>query len=245
MAIDLYLENQNLKSEFERRGLDLSQVWQPTPEDLALENRQLRSLLDWVEKFEECPNRKEMEAQGYLYPPINPGIDPDNDWFLFRRWMQGKPTRVAPIKRLPPALALAAPEKLTDEEIEALLEKLTDELAEFHIAVDLKEGVPPRLVYEHLLETLKEELELLCGGAWHLDGCTGYCPGCFQRPWCEGGGELCWQEDEAAGHMVFAESARRYASPSPVSLELLRRSQAEHDEKMKKIMAEMKDEDVF
>lgn len=45
MEIDLYPENQNLKSEFARRKLDLEQVWRPTPENLALENRQLESLL--------------------------------------------------------------------------------------------------------------------------------------------------------------------------------------------------------
>ncbi|MEK7728923.1 MAG: hypothetical protein AAB354_10950 [candidate division KSB1 bacterium] len=111
--------------------------------------------------------------------------------------------------------------------------------------MDLNAEVPPRLAYEHLLEALAEEIELLHGGTWHLDGCTEYCPGCFQRPWCETGNNLCWREDEAAGHMVFPENVKRYASPSPVSLTILRREQAEEDARMKKIMAEMKDEDVF
>jgi len=47
--IDTVLENQSLKKEFSLRNLDLSQIWQPTPDDLELENRQLRHLLDWVE----------------------------------------------------------------------------------------------------------------------------------------------------------------------------------------------------
>ncbi len=52
--IDHYLENQSLKNEFVMRNLDLSQVWQPSPDDIELENRQLQVLLDWVEAFREC-----------------------------------------------------------------------------------------------------------------------------------------------------------------------------------------------
>ena len=55
--IDAVLENENLKSEFARRNLDLSQVWNPTADDLELENRQLLHLLDWVEKYEQCQSR--------------------------------------------------------------------------------------------------------------------------------------------------------------------------------------------
>jgi hypothetical protein len=114
-------------------------------------------------------------------------------------------------------------------------------LGEIHLSVDLNEGVPPRLIYEHLLEVIEEEFELL-GGVWHLDGCTGYCPGCFQRPWCEFGTNSCWSEDEEAGCMVFPENVKRYVSASPVSLTILRRAQEEEDRKMKKIMDEMERE---
>lgn len=34
-----------------------------------------------------------MKVEGYMFPPINPGIDPDTDWLIFERWMQGKPVR--------------------------------------------------------------------------------------------------------------------------------------------------------
>lgn len=235
-SIDVYLENQNLKNEFVQRGLDLTQVWQPTPDDLELENRQLHHLLEWVEKYNELGSRKAMEAEGYDFPPIQPDIDPDSDWFRFRRWLLGKPIRKTAKSRLPVELQLRPAEELTDEEIVTLLDKLADGLAEIHISVDLNDGVPPRLIYEHLLEMIEDEFELLGGGAWHLDGCTGYCPGCFQRPWCEFGNGSCWSEDEDAGQIVFPENVKRYVSPSPLSLMILRREQAEEDKRMKAAM---------
>ena len=240
--IDVLLENQNLKSEFAWRNLDLTQVWQPSPDDLELENRRLRYLLDWVEKYEECGSRQAMEAEGYDFPPIYPDIDPDSDWFRFRRWLMGKPIRKTAKSRLPRGLVLKSPDDLTDDEIVVILEKLTAGLGQIHLSVDLNEGVPPRLIYEHLLEVIEEEFELLGGGTWHLDGCTGYCPGCFQRPWCEFGANSCWSEDEEVGCMVFPDNVKRYVSPSPVSLTILRQAQAEEDRKMKKIMDEMERE---
>ncbi len=86
---------------------------------------------------------------------------------------------------------------------------------------DLKEGLPPKILYNYLWETLDEIFELDSEGGWHLDGCSGYCPGCFQRPWCDSGLEICWPEDEEAGEMSFPDSLREFVSASPVSLDLL------------------------
>lgn len=69
------------------------QLWQPTAIDLELENRQLRHMLDLVGKYEESSNRKQMEAQGYLYPATSFDSDPDGDWLRFECWMAGKPIR--------------------------------------------------------------------------------------------------------------------------------------------------------
>lgn len=248
-SIDVYLENQNLKAEFTRCNLDLAQIWRPTPDNLKLENQQLQHLLDWVRKYDECGSRKAMEAEGYYFPPIDPDIDPDSDWFRFRRWLLGKPIRKTAKSRLPAELPLKPSEELTDDEIMVMLDRLSAGLADIHLSVDLNDGVPPRLIYEHLLEVIEEEFELLGGGTWHLDGCTGYCPGCFQRPWCESGNSSCWSEDEEAGQMVFPEKVKRYVSPSPVSLAILRQKQAEEDKRMKAIMEiidqEAKDKNTY
>ena len=223
--IDALLENQNLKNEFTRRNLNLSQVWDPTPDNLELENEQLLDLLDWVVKYEECHSRTKMEKQGYDFPPISFDIDPDSDWLRFERWMAGKKIRGKLEDQLPTKYKPKNPEDLTDDEIYEELQQLNAYLEKLHFTVDfIDKGMPPRLIYEELLDTLGDEFELLSGGFWHLDGCTGYCPDCFQRPWCESGCELCWDEDEQAGCMVFPEKAKRYVSPSPFSLEILRKS---------------------
>lgn len=67
-----------------------------------------------------------------------------------------------------------------------------------------------------------------------MDGCSGYCPDCYQRPWCETGRSSCWTEDEKIGEMYLPDSVRKYVSASPVSLEILSKYQAEEDEKFAK-----------
>ena len=181
--IDDVLENQNLKNEFSRRNLDLKQVWQPEPDDIENENCRLQDLLDWVITFEEFPNRKEMEMKGYQFPPVEPGISPDSDWLRFRKWVLGKPVRKTAISRLQDEINLKNPTELTDNEITIELKKLTEQLKKIHIAVDLNTGIPARLIYQYLLKEIKNEFELLgATGWWHIDGCSGYCPGCFSTP---------------------------------------------------------------
>ncbi|NIX57259.1 MAG: hypothetical protein GWN14_15355 [candidate division Zixibacteria bacterium] len=129
------------------------------------------------------------------------------------------------------------PQEMTDVEIEAELERLFKLIADSNFSIDLKEGLPARLparfVYTIVREVLGEEFEFIAGGGGHIDGCSSVCPECLQHPWCETGQDSCREEDEQAGAMAFPEEVRRYVSPSPVSLALLRQSQQEHDERMK------------
>ncbi|MBN2001484.1 hypothetical protein JW935_28330 [candidate division KSB1 bacterium] len=233
--IDVFLENKALKNEFAVRNLDLSQVFFETPENLEHENRRLTHLLDWVEQYKKLGSREKMENKGYLYPPIDPDFSPDNDWFLFKRWLKGLPLKSMLIDQLPSPYLPVNPEQLSEEELSAELDYLYDLLFEAGFYIDYKEDIPPQLVYENVVDHLDEEFELMTEGFWHLDGCTGYCPGCFQRPWCEAGGEVCWREDEEAGEICFPDCVRKYVSPSPVSLKILRKCQAEFDKSMEEI----------
>lgn len=240
--IDHYLKNQSLKAEFARRNLDLAQVWLPSPDDIELENRQLRALLDWVEAFEQYGgNRRKMEAKGYDFPPLSFDFGPDEDWLRFRRWLAGQTVR-GKLKTRLSADFIKDPDKLTDEQIIQEMERLEAELERLHCSVDLKAGLPPRLVYNHLLEVMAEDMDFLMTGCWHLDGCSGYCPDCFQRPWCKAGTSSCWQEDEEAGYMVFPDAAKRYVSPSSVSLAILRICQDEENAMSNKFQDE---KDIF
>jgi hypothetical protein len=242
--IDVLLENQTLKAEFTARGLDLDQVFWFTPDDLERENHVLRHLLDWVQKYTECPDRQKMISEGYEFPPIDPDISPEEDWYRFELWMQGKPIR----QKLKEQIRYSGPPKpadeMTDEEIQAELQKLARLLEEVHICVDINEDMPLRLAYEYLLETLDEEMDVFGEGTWHLDGCGGYCPGCFQRPWCETGNRSCWPEDEEEGKMFLIDPVKKYVSASPISLKLLRQAQEEEDRKFAEFKEKQKDSGI-
>ncbi len=234
--IDLVLENQSMKFEFQLRGLDLSQVFRADPDHLERENKLLRRLLDWVEKYAEYGDRATMEAFGYRFPPIYPGISPDNDWFRFEEWIQGEPIRQKLDKLLPAEYSEEDPNELTDEEIAVRLKRLELHLQEFHIGISIREGVPPRLLYVELLDFIKEEFDTIQYGGFFFDGCSGYCPGCFQRPWCEMGNESCWREDEEAGKMHLIDSVKTYVSATPISLPILQAFQAEEDRRMEEFL---------
>lgn len=234
--LNLQLENQTLRSEFAIRDLDLKQALpvfqsgkEPTAEELELENRQLLSLLDWVEKYQACGNRKQMEKDGYRFPPVQPCIDPDSDWLRFELWLKNRPLRSRMAEQLPRKIVLKNPQTMSDAEIEEELQHIYSLIDESNFSIDLNEGVPARLIYQIIREVLHEEFDFIACGYWHIDGCSGYCPGCVQRPWCASGGNLCWQEDEESGCMSVPPETKRYISPSPASLLLLQNSQQEQN----------------
>ncbi len=222
--IELHLEMTRLKSEFIRRGLDPEAVWEPLGEDPEVHLRQLRKLLDWVEVYETHRDRETLEEMGYLYPPVHPCIDPESDWLRFERWMAGEPVTHTLRQHLPEDAAFPPAEKLSDEDISAKIEILTEGLEKMSCQLVTNPDIPPRLTYAYLREYLDKPMELLGPGMWNLDGCTGYCPECFQRPWCETGGEIVWQEDEDAGEMFLTDEVREYVSPTRFSLAILRKN---------------------
>jgi len=241
--INTLLINQSLKLEFALRDLDLDEVFLPAPDDLERENRVLHDLLDWVEKYTEYRDRNWMEANGYLFPPIFPGISPENDWYRFKEWIQGHPLRTKLKEQLLVDYIPKDPKQLTDEEVYYELQRLSAHLSNVNVQVDLQGLLPHRLIYEHLLEILEDKFDILVDGMWHMDGCDGYCPGCFQRPWCESGQSLCWGEDEQAGKMEFPDIIQKYVSASPISLQLLRKSQAEEDRRFAEFQQNQSDDD--
>jgi hypothetical protein len=214
-------KNEALKEVFKRFGLDPFEIQTPVP-DVDWENRRLESLLGWVFKYRECPDREKLAAQGLLFPPVDPGEGPDRDWRRFKGWIKGLQTKL-PLRDLLHHLQFPPPEEIGDAQAAELMEKLDPILEEIGISLDLWEGVPPRLAYEIFYAELDEDFELLdANETVHLTGCTGFCPDCLQRPWCENGCTSLWKEDEAAGKMVFPTSTQRYASATRQSLEILR-----------------------
>lgn len=209
-----------LKLEFTRRGLDLRQVWQPTPGQPDLECRQLEHLLNWVRKYETCRDRQAMAAAGYECPPVEPDVDPETDWLRFERWMTGRSTTCNLRHRLQQAGLMPEPDDVTDEAIRGLLPQIRDYLRRKRVELHLPTGIPGRLAYEFLFGELSASFDLTARGTTtHIDGCGGFCPDCFQRPWCENG-RTRWDEDEDAGYMVFPERIRPYVNVVPTAEEL-------------------------
>ena len=239
-----YQQNLSLKHAFQQLNLDLEEVMEFTPFDLDLENRRLKGLLRFVQAYQKYGSQQAMEAMEgpYLFPPIHPGLSPESDWYRFELWLEGKPTRLTLSEQLPKTFKLKSLDGLSESEVTETLEQLAKAISEVGYGISLHEGIPPRLVYDFLVETLGETFELSSGnGGWHLDGCSGYCPDCFQRPWCETGSSSCWPEDEEAGKMCLVADVRPFVSASPQSLQILQRIQAEKDAQFEKFQSENKD----
>ena len=215
------LELNRLKTEFSRRGLTLEDVWYPMGGDVELHIRQLRKLLDWVEAYELYGDRETMEEQGYEFPPVHPCIEPESDWLRFERWMAGEPVTHTLRDYLPRNADFPSASQLNDAEVSEKMKSLLTGLEAMGLCWGIFRDIPIRLQYAHLLEYLDKPMEILGRGVWHLDGCDGFCPGCFQRPWCEFGGKGVWPEDEEAGEMYLAGEVRTYVSSTPFSLKIL------------------------
>jgi hypothetical protein len=178
------------------------------------ENWILEDLLDWVLAYRRCPNRTVLEKRGYHYPPVEPDCDPDSDWLMFERWMQGKPVSWKPADVFD---EIPDPDCLTDIQAEASMGSVCERLAERDVTVDYQEGVPARLALAMLRKELTEsEFQFTAPGTrCVISGCTGYCPDCFQRPWCKMGDDLEWTEDDEAGGMAVPEVCRPFMKDAP------------------------------
>lgn len=228
-----YLRNLALKHAFVSQGLDIEAVMEFTPLELDLENRRLVSLLDFIDRYRNCGSQDVMEAiaNDYVFPPIFPRISPESDWYRFEKWMKGEPTSKKLLEQLPEEIALRKPEEIDEDQIEIEIEHLAKLLNKVGCDIALNHDIPTRLVYSYLYEVLHDTFEVFepGSGGWIFDGCSGYCPGCFQRPWCEFGQNSCWSEDTEAGKMLLTEELREYVCAAPQSLAILQQLQAEQD----------------
>ncbi|MFW5802729.1 MAG: hypothetical protein ACOCWJ_02315 [Verrucomicrobiota bacterium] len=215
-------ENEALKQEFTRRGLDPEALVEDDPSDLARTNRMLHQLLEWVEAYRETPDRNALARRGFQFPPIEPDCDPDTDWLRFERWINGEPTSWDASREV---LTPEELEQMSDDEVEDAFARLCEFLAVRGVAVDFAGEIPSRLAYREVASSLGEGPIGFMGPTttMHLDACNGCCPECIRRPWCEIGCENSWPEDEKAGHIVFPDAVKPYVSPAPGSLALLQK----------------------
>ncbi|MCE9615238.1 MAG: hypothetical protein K8T26_13245 [Lentisphaerae bacterium] len=214
-AAQLARDNHRLRSLIEAPGRRVDDFW-PIPEpDPRIENARLQDLLVWVRAFTAEPDRKRLEAHGFLYPPVDPGFDPDSDWLQFTRWMAGRPLSwhfVTEFGPLPPE------DGLSDVDIARELKRIGELLESRHVVIDLQENLPERIAYRCLKRELEgEPFEYVADGTTcHVTACSGYCPGCLQRPWCESGLESAWPEDEESGHLTCPEEVAAHMPATAV-----------------------------
>lgn len=229
-------QNQLLKKSFENLNLKVDEVVDLYPELPELENHRLLTLLLFVRKYLRYGSREALEDAegGYCFPPIEPAISPESDWYRFEQWMQGKPVRLTLAEQMPQPVQFRPSAEISDAEIDAELNRLTSAIrsAGFGIAL-LNTGIPSRLLYQFLLKKLDNSFELDApgnsSGGWTIDGCTGNCPECFRRPWCDIGQVTCWTEDKNAGKIHFTEELSDFISASPQSLAILEKCEAAYE----------------
>lgn len=242
--IVVYQHNLRLKKQFKDLGLQLESVLDFSPFDLDLENRRLENLLDFVKDYLNLGSQETMQSVygEFITPPIFPGISPWSDWHRFERWVKGESVREAIINQFTIHEKFLPADQVNDEKIDSELSRLIDAIEATGNGVSLSSGIPARLAYRELMEWINEAHELSGpdGGGWYYDGCGGYCPGCFQRPWCESGNSSCWTEDEEAGKIHYIDELKPYVSASPQSFAIISKLQAEEDARFEKWKKENK-----
>lgn len=183
------LGTEAVRSIFRQMKLDPADVLEHMSHDSERENRCLRALLRWATAYRRQGSRQAMEKNGFLFPPVQPGIDQDTDWLQFENWMAGKTTawRYADEFTDPPD-----PAGLPDDAVAREYALMVQHLATRRVLVQLPEEVPVRMRYEYLRhEVLSDPFDRPVGATTTtITGCGGDCESCFQARWCEMAAEL-------------------------------------------------------
>ena len=89
---------------------------------------------------------------------------------------------------------LPSADKMTDKQVERLLEAMLNSLSangtEVHFPGD---GVPVKLAYKELREHFKEGFYAMSG--WTIDFCSGWCPDCAFVDYCKNKDDI-WTKEE-------------------------------------------------
>lgn len=117
----------------------------------------------------------------------NPDLDPELENAFLNNIMAFENAEVKPLYEI----IGVDPKKytpvnlLSKDEISDALEELVTLLEEHHIHLQLQDGVPEKIIYQFLTEEyLYEKTEDLPSFDHIIDGCSGDCPSCFQKDYC-------------------------------------------------------------
>ncbi len=87
-------------------------------------------------------------------------------------------------EELPPA------EMLSEQQMEQLIDAITEMWEEFNIGVAFKDNMPVKLQYELVRETFAEDIHYMPGSSFTHDFCSGWCPDCKIIDYCD-----MWEEN--------------------------------------------------
>ena len=172
-----------LIGEFARAGLDVNLVWWSSG-NAKQDVRCLRALEQWVAAYWALESRKEMEAHGYDFPPVQPDIDPDTDWLRFERWLKREPLNWD-LKEEAGQSRLS--DCLSDDAVARNWDYFLSRLEEQSVSVDYPEEAPLRIRHDELIKLLRETEFEITGSetTTHITGCEGDCESCAFCTWCD------------------------------------------------------------
>jgi len=150
----LRLQNRRIRALIEAHGRRVQDFWPQAQESPTLENARLHDLLAWVRAYAATPDRKQLEQQGFRYPPVDDGFDADSDWLQFERWMAGQPLLWDYVASFGP---MVPDETLDDATVVQELERVTQLLATRGVVVEADEDSSARVTYRCLKQAVEQE----------------------------------------------------------------------------------------
>jgi len=90
---------------------------------------------------------------------------------------------------------LPPPERLTDSQMQQLIDAIVDTWEAFNCSADFPENVPLKLKYELIRDEFADPIHYMPGYSMHYDFCSGWCPECRIIDYCKTKDEL-WSKEE-------------------------------------------------
>lgn len=92
-------------------------------------------------------------------------------------------------EELPPS------EKLSEEQMQQLIDAILDTFAAFNCSADFPDNVPLKMQYELIRDKFAEPIHYMPGYSMHFDFCSGWCPDCKIADYCSNKDAI-WTKEE-------------------------------------------------
>jgi len=86
-------------------------------------------------------------------------------------------------------------EKLSEPQMQQLIDAIEETWIKFNISTEFPEDVPLKLRYELIRDCFKDDIHYMPGWSMHQDFCDGWCPECKIADYCTSINEI-WTKEE-------------------------------------------------